>query len=160
MDPVPPSSPRRRRVYGRLLVIGSVLLLFVFFCSGLHFPFWNARGHLNSRLSDEMQLSLPPSAKVTHAVRVATNDPAEYYAIEMDVADVAPFMAHVRSALPQAREVDPATAWTMGRIPDWWKPSALRQVQRLDGFHRDEQGGYIWYFSKSEPTIYFFWCRT
>jgi hypothetical protein len=48
----------------------------------------------------------------------------------------------------------------MGRTPDWWKPSDLRQVQRLDGFHRGEQGGYIWYFSKSEPTIYFFWCRT
>src|SRR3954454_20493905 len=146
-----------------VVLLVAVGVFGLFFCSGLHLPVWNSRARLNKHLADDLRLSLPASATVTHAVSVAYRDPGEYYAIEMAAADVAPFMAMVRNSTREPKDVDPASNWHMGRVPSWWKPQDLPQVQRLDMNVENAQGivgGYMWYYSPSATTVYVFWFRT
>jgi len=153
------AQPKRKHYWHRWLVLGAIVFYFLFCCSGLHWPMWNARGRLAGHLSNDLHLTLPVSAKVVHAVRVATRDPGEYYAVEMNAADIMPFMAQVRTAMTDAADKDAGEPWVMGRAPDWWKPQDLVQVKRLDGRMRDDlQGGYMWYYSSSSSgAVYVFW---
>jgi hypothetical protein len=153
-----PKAKSRWRFLPYAFVIGIALLV-VFFCSGLHFPIWGARGTLDDRLARELNVTLPASSRVTHAVRVATRDPAQFYAIEMDAPDVLPFMDKVRATMNGSRDRDASSPW-FEPVPDWWKPETLPQVKRLDGFHHDEGGGYTWFYSPRAATVYVFWCRT
>jgi hypothetical protein len=152
----------RRRGPSRLaiLLLAGAAVSFLFCCSGLHFPIWNAQGRLQKHLSDDLRVSLPPGSKVTHAVSVAYRDPGEYYAIEIPRSAVAPFIAAVRAAGRDSQDEDPTRPWTMGRTPAWWTPQNIPQVQRLEMFHHDQQGGYTFYYSPTSSTVYVFWFRT
>ena len=143
-----------------IVLLAGAAISFLFCCSGLHFPIWNAQGRLQRHLNDELGVSLPPGTKVTHAVSVAYRDPGEYYALEFPQRSVAPFIAAVRAASRNPEDRDPTRPWSMGRIPAWWIPQNIPQVQRLDISHRDEQGGYMWYYSPTSSTVYVFWFRT
>ena len=135
----------------------AVGVVFVFFCSGLHFPMWNAKGNLTAHLMRDLRLSLPGHATVTHAVRVAYRDPGEYYAVELPQVEAAAFVAKVRLASHELEEVDPARPWSMGRIPTWWKPNDLPNLKRLDFQLQSGLGGYMLYYSESAGTVYLFW---
>lgn len=168
MEEVPPASaPSQRpsqRIRKRHLVPTAIViaigLFILFFCSGLQLPVWRPEARLNRRLSRDLGLSLPAGAFVTHAVSVATRDPAEYYAVEMPAADAATFMAlvkQVHSGRAQSVESPADRPWTMGPAPDWWKPAQLPNVQRLDTGVQDPQSGYVWYYSDAAGTVYVFW---
>jgi hypothetical protein len=134
---------------------------FLFFCSGLHFPIWDAQGRLANRLTEDLGVSLPAGSKVTHAVREASHDPGEFYSVEIPSASVLAFMGAVRAAGIHSKEADATKpAGVLGRTPSWWTPQNLPQVQRLDMDHHDGQGGYIWYYSPVSSTVYVFWFRT
>ena len=152
---------RRKRRLVPLALVASAGVFFLLFCSGLHLPVWNARGRLEEHLRKDFNLSLPFGAKVTRAVSIAYRDPGEYYKVEVAApADVLPFIARMKSANREAQDVDTAQVWLMERPPDWWQPTTLPQVQRLDVPTNDRQGGYILYYSPSAATLYVFWFRT
>jgi hypothetical protein len=153
-------DPHRRRrrpgPLGLLLLVGAGLF-YLFYCSGLHLPIWDARDRLAKHLAADPWVQLPPSATVTHAVSVAYRDPGEFYAVEMAPADVAPFIAKVRAASSPDDRPD-GSPWTMGRTPDWWRPQDLPGVRRFDT-HVQDLGGYMWFYAPSSPTVYVFWYR-
>ena len=143
-----------------ILLIAGAAISFLLWCSGLHFPIWNAQGRLQRHLTDDLGVSLPPGTKVTRAIRVATLDPGEYYAVEIPQASVTPFIAAVRAAGRHPQDRDPSGHWYMDRLPDWWLPQNIPQVQRLELSDREEKGGYTFYYSLSSSTLYVFWFRT
>jgi hypothetical protein len=144
-----------------ILVLACAAVFFLFFCSGLHLPIWNAQGRLEQRLTQDLGLSLPPGSRVIHANSVALRDPGEYYAVEMPHAAVVPFIDAVRAAGTDPEDLDPQMPWiSMTRTPSWWKPKTLPQVKRLTVNHRDRFGGYSWYYSPISSTVYVFWFRT
>lgn len=151
------ARPKRRLV--PWILPACAALAFLLFCSGLHFPIWNPRARLQSRLSSDLNLTLPPSAKVLNAISVAYRDPGEYYTIEVPLADIPPFIARLQSSAKSAADRDPTEPWTPGRAPTWWTPQTLPQLHRLDLFRPDEQGGFIWYYSPTSTTLYAFWFR-
>jgi hypothetical protein len=152
----------RRRGSNRLaiLLLAGAAVCFLFCCSGLHFPIWDGQGRLQKHLGEDLGVSLPAGSTVTHAISVAYRDPGEYYQVELPQAAVGPFIAAMRAAGRDSKDVDPSWKWTMGRAPAWWTPQNIPQVQRLDIFHRDEQGGYMCYYSPTSSTVYIFWFRT
>jgi hypothetical protein len=152
----------RRRGGNRLavLLLAGAAVSFLFCCSGLHFPIWDAKGRLQKHLNDDLRVSLPAGSKVTHAVSVAYRDPGEYYEVAMPQAAVGPFTAALRAGGRDPEDVDPTWQWTMGRTPAWWTPQNLPQVLRLDVRHNDGQGGYMCYYSPTSSTVYVFWFRT
>src|SRR5688500_9947193 len=125
---------RKRSRY--LVPLTALVLVFGYFvwnCSGLNFPIWDPQGRLESHLVKDLNIRLPSSAKVMHSSRLAYSDPVEYYAVEMAVSDVVPFLANVRSAAHRAQDDDDRVRLGLP-TPDWWKPGDIPQVQRLDVF--------------------------
>ena len=78
----------------------GVGVMFLLFCSGLHFPVWDGRGRLQGHLTRDFNVSLPASARVARAVSVAYRDPGEFYAVEMARADVGWGMAWILTDNP------------------------------------------------------------
>lgn len=152
-----PRKPSRAAI----VCLAGAAIFFLFECSGLHFPIWNAKGRLDKHLTADLGLSLPPGSKVTHAISIAYRDPGECYALEIPQAAVAPFMAAVRAAGTDSQDLDPAYPWHFWyRVPSWWKPQSLPQPERLNTYHNDKFGGYEWFYSPTSSTVYVFWFRT
>ena len=161
VSPASTRKPHRRRKLLAIGLLGGVAVLFIAFCSGLHFPMWSPRAKLEGRMSEELNLSLPAGARVVRGVREAYRDPAEFYEVEMAaVGDVMPFIAKVRSSGTAAKDGDPARQGAMGRVPDWWKTRALAGVRCLEVSHRDREGGYSFFYWPASRTVYVFWFRT
>lgn len=146
-------GPRRRRSLWPLVPVALVGLFLLFQCSGLHFPMWDPGSNLSARLSKDLGLTLPASAKVTRGVREAQRDPAEYYVIEMPAGDAAAFIAKLRPVAEVPLTPNPAQATY--RIPDWWTPGKLPNMKALECSR--EQAVYRWFYSDSNGTIYLAW---
>ena len=139
---------------------GAMGVVFVFCCSGMHLPMWNAKGRLSAHMMRDLNLPLPANAKVTDAVSVASRDPEEYYAIALPSAEVGAFMAKVRSASRKPEDLNPARSWYMGRAPSWWPPTGWANGSGFQALHHDELGGWTWLYSESAGVLYVFWFRT
>jgi hypothetical protein len=144
-----------------VIFFAALAVPILFCCSGLHFPMWNPAAKLNGRLSRDAGVSLPASARVTEAARVATRDPSEYYKVETpDPAAAAAFVAAVRAAAHEPEDKDPSRPWGMGPTPEWWTPQQLADVKRLDFSVPGGQAGYFVFYSESAATLYVFWYAT
>lgn len=112
-------------------------LAFVFLnCSGLFFPIF--KSGLAKSLNKDFGISLPPSAAVVSADRIALMDTSYYYHVTVTPADVTPFIAAL-SAAASTRGHHVQTGDDPSRIalknkmgypkPKWWTVSALPDTQ-------------------------------
>jgi len=162
-------GPKRKRNWLLPLVLLSLAGVgFLFCCSGLHFPFWNARERLEGRLQWDTGVGLPSGAKVVEAVWQAYRDPGEFYAVEMPVNQVAGFVDRVRKSGREVEDRDPTSNGGMMRTPDWWNTKALPSVQAIgvsayrdaSEFGRQAIGGMTIFYSTTSSRVYIFWYRT
>jgi len=157
-----PVQPRTRRRFLRpLLFLGLPAVYFLFFCSGLHFPMLLPFGSLNGHLRNDLGLTLPAGTRVVHAVREASRDPGEYYELQLPTqASVIAFVASLKAPNRRATDRDPNSPWSMGPAPDWWRPSAMPQVESFDLNDSSSRHGFIWFHSPTSTTLYVFWFGT
>lgn len=174
-QPGPPRAPwhpapyvpeqRARRKAGPGFLVGLLLFMvpaafFLFRCSGTFFPLWNPRATLDAHLAKDIGVPLPASARVTRGTWQAYVDACHHFAIEIPPAEAKAFVA----ALGTVGSSEPAANPLLGTVgagrPDWFQPETLTGLQRLDIGHRDQQGGFNWYYADGSGTLYVFWFRT
>ena len=150
---------RPSSVAGALLLAAAVAF-FLTNCSGAFFPFWSPRERLGAHLARDVGVPLPPSARVVRGTWQAYRDPGHHFEIATTPAEAQAFIAAVRAAGPSAEDADPGGLTAETGRPDWFRPQSLPSVRRLDVRHRDDAGGFVWYYAAGSGTVYLFWYRT
>lgn len=141
-------------------------------CSGIHFPFLDARGGLNQQLQDDFGVALPSSAEVVDSYWVALHDPEHVYKIQMAPADLAVLMQAWQAAATAKRwTVAPPSETSVAsgmfgpvyRRPAWWNNPPLRDATLLK-FDEDRVGASVSFYhiiyAKSAGVLYVAWGRT
>lgn len=138
------------RLAATLAVAVLLLLYAVKNCSGLPFSSAQPDADLRQALTDEYELTLPPSAVVDHANRQATIPAVHHYALHMAPADVAGFVRSIRLAAERRgkRAIDRNLADLPNfrpKPPSWWAVERLADPRWLD-LNPQGRGGGMWVF--------------
>jgi len=155
-----------------LTCFGGIVLLFILFCSGLHFPVISPQASLAKGIREDFKIELPTSLKVANAARHAYRDPSYHYECDLPPAVLLTFMQQLEAAakaagynyeLKDAKEADefytPLTRrFASGSSPAWYDPAALPDRQDLT----ISLGGRGYWFFFSPPTgkLYVYWYAT
>src|SRR5665647_137889 len=93
--------PKARQAQRYILIGGAGLLLFGFImcCSGIRFPFFSAKSELNGHFTADFGITLPSSAVVDRAYRVAYRDQEHVFELHLAPADILVFMKALKAAV-------------------------------------------------------------
>ncbi|MGC4033536.1 MAG: hypothetical protein QM754_17750 [Tepidisphaeraceae bacterium] len=130
IDESPIKSKRRYFVW--LFAFGLPCFCFLYCCSGMAWPMFHARGRLSGRMSELAGVSLPSSAVVKQAARMAQRDSSEYYDVEMSVADADALFHAIKHKTPADSVKIAAEPWLLGPTPGWWKVHSVGSTLRLE----------------------------
>lgn len=138
------------------ILFGTVLLVFVLFCSGLSFPILGgASRNLERGLWDDFALTLPKSAAVEHGARVAYRDPSYFFVVKFAPADLQPFIDAIRA---KGHNLEDRVHFTVvGPQPPSWFDVA--NVNDLITFDVRDRSSNVWRlgYSPSTSRIYVMW---
>ncbi|MCL2648449.1 MAG: hypothetical protein FWD61_15810 [Phycisphaerales bacterium] len=175
--PNPPPNPRQPRFpRGARITLGcfgTIVLLFILFCSGLNFPVIFPHASFAHGIDKDFNVTIPPSLKVLHAARLAMRDPAYYYECQLPPAEVRPFMQQIEAAaktvpllIEKAEDrfcfqPQPLNRFSYGPTPPaWYNPASLPDRQEFFIRLTNDSAGYWFFFSPSTGKIYVFWYET
>lgn len=132
-------------------------------CSGIHFPFINAKYMLNLRLNRDFGVKLPNSALITKSYWVAARDPEHVFKIEILPADLKPFIDSIQ-ATATAKKYTMQAAMDMPHFgplygaPPWWNAPPLTDATPTEIFIHEGGGShYRFLYSPSTGTTYLVW---
>jgi hypothetical protein len=149
-------------------VAAALALGFVLCCSGIQFPFFNAKGSLNRHLNGDFGVILPNSAVVKESYWVAARDPEHVFKVEMAPADIGPFFASVQAAakikqFPADSEPPFDKGGPAYKTPPWWNNPPLADAAYLQinikETPRDisDISAYSFLYSAATGTMYVVW---
>jgi hypothetical protein len=159
-------SPKSTTVF--MTVVASLLIVgIITSCSGLQFPFWNAKASLDDRLATDFGVTLPASSVVTHSYWVGARDPEHVYEIQVTPTEIAPFIASLQTAA-KAKKYEVPMQFPVSQVrplyqtPTWWNNPPMADATSWEILvtpapGSDPLSNYTFLYSPTSGRIYAVW---
>ncbi|HVS72663.1 MAG TPA: hypothetical protein VHQ47_15515 [Phycisphaerae bacterium] len=141
------------------------ILFIVLDCSGLLFPVVGKQASLVNGITHDLGITVPASLHVEHAARLATRDPAYFYACSIDPADIPAFVALLKAASYYDESASQSDKrFSMEKTPAWYDPGSAPDVSTIK-FDIPAKGdlsasGYWFFLSPSAHKVWVYWFST